>query len=76
MFSNFVTYATEQIPFILDQRKKYLVVMPHSDKAWHKGHIWVKILAFIIQVQKKTSKYIAVTYATHVTYATNKKIFK
>ena len=42
MFSNFVTYATEQIPFILDQRKKNLVVMPHSDKAWHKGHIWVK----------------------------------
>ena len=31
-----------------------------------------KFLAFLMQVQKKTSKYIAVAYATDVAYATKK----
>ena len=43
--------------------------MPQSDKAQHKCHIWEKISCFPNAGPEKTSKYIAVTYATNDAYA-------
>ena len=45
--------------------------MPHSDKAWHKCHIWDKISCFHNAGPEKNSKYIAVAYAKKKNSLTN-----